>query len=814
MIGVLTLTQLRWAAPRPPAAHWRPSGRPPAVLALGPMASLFLPEVGARLPWTAEMEESFGSPTSALRPQLNKSGLEEALAPAARAGLEEDGIPEETVEQLLDTFPRLLAPGPRYSAPDAFTREQWRDYYRSMFASEPLTMYGVTPGDVTVLLQYLAEAERDLQRIFPSFPTFEAIEFVNEPENVGAAWVLRDLNVPQRTLVINLGHPVLHQDFSEMRPMVFKYFLRHEIGELIQGEYELLRTKYNREAIESYFLEFAGLVYKGFPEHPYLAAPLLPIEHLADPSIRWIVVDWGGLKIYDLVAETIALRLGTEDPEVLRGYKRVRGWDAAEIEERIDSRYAGLRHPAVVYDLGRLAVNQAMAQYGEDRERSRQFQGLADRVLRILEESPRQRFWRKAYLTVVEDYEAIAHGLQFRTDARLTGLEEPTAPIGPAAGYMATSLFQYPAQLQWLVEQFQSNGVPRVIVSAGSSSGEEPASIAYTVRTELEERFSVYAIEPHEERLADMRHHFVDGAPFAMAPGIAHPPEALARVSGLNQTIAQWSPQIQVVDTPMEFAPPALYQDAGAVFLNYVADVPSVDTDAVATILLQLPPNAVLYTTRKDERLLDLAGPGSGFSEWKQDPNSEAVAWRRMSRDEELADLSDVLHYKDAVLHKDLRDGTVVTLDHRDARWIPRDHQLLLVPRVSEAPAPTVTLWVDAALRESVVGRVPPAVTVKSFEPEADLPTAIRALSAFPEEGVVQLVAVSAGQRDAVASMTGSHVPILVLDPGALPEELSSLLVDLAARASQLDGRFIDVTRGPVEHVTLSGQDVVLLYAV
>ena len=88
---------------RPPAALWRPAGRPPAVRSLGPMASRFLPWVGARLPWAADVEKGLGNPAMrSLNAGAEESPVRHALeaefghasAVTHAAGAEEDGVPQ------------------------------------------------------------------------------------------------------------------------------------------------------------------------------------------------------------------------------------------------------------------------------------------------------------------------------------------------------------------------------------------------------------------------------------------------------------------------------------------------------------------------------------------------------------------------------------------------------------------------------------------------------------------------------------------------------------------------------------------------
>lgn len=99
----LTLPSPAGAGPelsrRPPAASRRPPGRPPAVLSLGPMASLFLAPLGARLPWSAKIEKDLSGP--ALR-----AGLEGTVESELSAGLEEGIDPLEIAERLSSSLVR------------------------------------------------------------------------------------------------------------------------------------------------------------------------------------------------------------------------------------------------------------------------------------------------------------------------------------------------------------------------------------------------------------------------------------------------------------------------------------------------------------------------------------------------------------------------------------------------------------------------------------------------------------------------------------------------------------------------------------
>ena len=96
LVSAALVLALALPSPRLPAAFWRPSGRPPAPLTLGPMTSLFLPRVGAGLPWAAKQGEVHGSPAYAMR-SVNAGQKESPVHRALTAGLEQAARQQEAI---------------------------------------------------------------------------------------------------------------------------------------------------------------------------------------------------------------------------------------------------------------------------------------------------------------------------------------------------------------------------------------------------------------------------------------------------------------------------------------------------------------------------------------------------------------------------------------------------------------------------------------------------------------------------------------------------------------------------------------------
>ncbi len=407
------------------------------------------------------------------------------------------------------------------------------------------------------------------------------------------------------------------------------------------------------------------------------------------------------------------------------------------------------------------------------------------------------------------------HGRPARTIAQTlreqaAGLEEPQPPW--ARGYQATTLFFEPQQLERLrtqAERVVNSGRPFRVVSAGASSGEEPASIAYTLWRQFgltpSGPITVDAIESDPAMYDEMRGHLDRAIPFVDNPRLAYPPARVKDASRLNDTIQVWGSWIHPHLDRVETIEPSVLQDADAVVLNRVTDTPGVNIDAIATALLALPADAILYTTRMDERLLDLMGPGSGFAEVES-----AMTYRRMSRAEELADIAGVLYDKDTFLARTLHNGGIATLDHMDARWIPADRQLLCVPETTEeSPGPTI-VWTTRSVATLLRPLLPSGITLREFEQGADLLEAMRQASSG--EGAPHMVVVNAMPDP--SSLPARHPPVLVISPETLPEGFEAALRVIAHHRDALLGRLIDLTRGPVEHATVQQRDIVLLYAV
>lgn len=371
------------------------------------------------VPWLRQ--HGYVSPeTQARLPPVVRDAPLPQLGPEFRAGLE-----EYQWQDLLDEFPRLVVPGPRESSQGRWMETTaLQQHYRQFFASEPMRVTGVTPHAVARTLRTVEAMERHYRDVIPGAPSFDFLELVDTPAVVARTVTMDD--PPDRTrhgLVIAPG---------AITPEMVPYATAHELGERLQlADPRILAGHRDQVAGDITAVELSGIV-TGFHENPYLRTPPLPADHERQRGVRdlWVTERGGPPKIWDVVADAVAIHLARERPEILDGLRQFMDWRTRAITQWL--RWDPAQRPwPLPWIVSNLAAYQAIARYleelspeGPDAGRLASLEALTRPNL-LDREDPHSDFWRAAYRAAFEDYLTIVRGVTFPTPlGRLAGAEE------------------------------------------------------------------------------------------------------------------------------------------------------------------------------------------------------------------------------------------------------------------------------------------------------------------------------------------------------------------------------------------------------
>ncbi len=323
-----------------------------------------------------------------------------------------------TVDQLLARFPRLRV------------GEGTQDSYQRLFENRTLVQLGMTVGTIAHVLTELEAAEADLQRALPQFPVpaYERVELVfQEPVPFGGYfWMTTDLRLGQWRLTINL-HPG-EWTVSEWQRLV-PYLLRHELGEAVWRNAPSWWRSFAAGRATRVDQDFwRRAILEGFPDHPYVVLPPWAEPPLS-PRAEALLTPLGGWKVWDVVADTIALQLAQDSPSQARVVEGIRAYHArhyASLEQSLSGALPdgdGFRR-ILISQLTRLMGSQAIDEIlgsEEDHRRAEQAARLIPQMLPHLQDVTSED-WRPAVESVLARYRRIARDLQLRTPG--TGMEE------------------------------------------------------------------------------------------------------------------------------------------------------------------------------------------------------------------------------------------------------------------------------------------------------------------------------------------------------------------------------------------------------
>lgn len=455
-----------------------------------------------REPNVASSERACGScleQVLSLVPEIPESGATLPLNLSAWANWDRETsraplFRDSQLDSWVDRFPWLFVVAPRASTSSRAVGEAQllRGYEELLRRTE------VPAPAMEEFLQLLEGSQEALARRFPGLPLrFDYVDLYAAPSRAGATFTYYG-GTALKGVAINV-HPEL---FSvEGWREVWPYSLLHEIGERFQSEDASLQRALEglarRHTWEDMEREDRGLppaqqvqaekvgrqhadhVRRGFLGHPYLRIPALPDEaFLQDGVARILGSAEGNPGIWDMVADSIALQLAAETPEI--GARVQQGLRALHRENlgAIASWLPGVTEARRIPDatLAHLCLTQAIANYLGDRELEERAAGLANHALQVLETDPTQARMRAAYDIAVRYYAEIPRnlrilsaGMEEKVSEWIQGLGIWSGPLGP------TQLTQLQAGERVTAEV---RGIPSLVRLIRTTQGAAPSAEA------------------------------------------------------------------------------------------------------------------------------------------------------------------------------------------------------------------------------------------------------------------------------------------------------------------------------------------------